>query len=248
MNIAITGAEGFIGTHLVNLLKKKGGFKISCFDRTRYDLFDPSSLEEFVSNKDVIVHLAAVNRDTNTAIIAGSVCITYNLILAMKKAKSKAKVIFASSIHAETGSSIYSLSKRLAEVMLKDLSEELNVPVRVLRIANVFGEGCKPFYNSVVATFCHQIVHDKEVEIIEDRKVNFIYVGDVVESIFKEIVEGGNELFCVKLLTSKNTLFVSELAEIIRSFKRLNFSREKLKSKFYRDLYTTYLSYRDKTR
>ncbi|MBU1704257.1 MAG: NAD-dependent epimerase/dehydratase family protein, partial [Nanoarchaeota archaeon] len=166
MNIAVTGAEGFIGTHLVNLLKKKG-LNIFCFDESKHSLFDPASLKEFVSNKDVIIHLAAVNRDKDTGIIAGSVCTTYNLILAMKRAKSEAKLIFASSIQAET-ESVYGLSKRLAEIMLKDLSEELKKPVTVLRMTNVFGEGCRPFYNSVVATFCHQVAHSEEISIIED--------------------------------------------------------------------------------
>lgn len=244
MNIAITGAEGFIGTYLVNLLKEKKGFNMFFFDRTKHNLFDSSSLEEFVSNKEVIIHLAAVNRDRDMAIIAGSVCTTYNLILAMKKVESKAKVIFASSIQAET-ESVYGLSKRLVEIMLRDLSEDLKIPVTVLRIANVFGEGCRPFYNSVVATFCYQVAHGKEIDIIKDRKINFIYVDDVVNGIFKEIIERGDELFCLKTLISENTLLVSELAEIVMSFKELDFLGQvpKFESKFQRDLYATYLSY-----
>lgn len=247
MNIAITGAEGFIGTHLTNLLEKKRRFTLFCSDKTRHDLLELSSLEEFVLNKDVIIHLAAVNRDRDTEIIAGSVCATYNLILAMKKVKSKAKIIFTSSIQAET-ESVYGLSKRLAEIMLRDLSEDLQIPVTVLRITNVFGEGCRPFYNSVIATFCHQVAHGEEVRIIEDREVNFIYVGDVVNEIFKEIISRSKNLYSVKTLVSENTLSVSELAEIIRSFKKLDRAgtEPEFKSKFYKDLYTTYLSYKER--
>ncbi|MBU1704136.1 MAG: NAD-dependent epimerase/dehydratase family protein [Nanoarchaeota archaeon] len=245
MNIAVTGDKGFIGTHLVNLLKKKNELNLFCFDRSKYNLFDPPSLKEFVSDKDVIIHLAGVNRDSDTAIIAGSICTTYNLILAMKKVKSKARVIFASSIQAET-KSVYGLSKRLAEIMLKDLPEELKAPVTVLRMANVFGEGCRPFYNSVVATFCHQVAHSEEISIIEDRRVNFIYVGDVVKGIFSEIMEKGNK-FYIKRLSSENILLVSELAEAIRSFEHLD-KEPKFESKFHNNLYTTYLSYKDRDR
>ena len=35
----------------------------------------------------------------------------------------------------------------------------------IFRLKNVFGKWCRPNYNSVVATFCHNIAHDLPIAI-----------------------------------------------------------------------------------
>ena len=35
----------------------------------------------------------------------------------------------------------------------------------VYRFPNLFGKWCRPNYNSVVATFCHNIAHDLPIQI-----------------------------------------------------------------------------------
>ena len=147
MKIAVTGDKGFIGSHLKEYLKKEG-FRVFGFDKKKYNFENIASLKNFVSDKDIVIHLAAVNRGTNKEIITGNICLTYNLLSAMKKFKSKAKIIYSSSIQAETNS-IYGISKRLTEVILTDFSRELQIPVIIFRITNIFGEKCKPFYHSL---------------------------------------------------------------------------------------------------
>ncbi|MDP3015289.1 MAG: NAD-dependent epimerase/dehydratase family protein [bacterium] len=237
----ITGGRGFIGKHLVETFKNKKNIKVFCCDMPDCDILKEDSLKEFVKDKNVIIHAAAINRGTDIEVVAGSVVGTYNLISAMEKHKSRAKLIFLSSIQAETDT-LYGKSKRLAEIMLEDFSRRTKIPVAIFRLTNVFGEGCKPFYNSVVATFCHQIANNKELTInpeSRNKKINLIYVGDVIEIIIEEIKKYRKNPFYFKRVNLKNEISVGNLAKLMQSFK----NKPKLKSKFHKDLYKTYLSH-----
>jgi UDP-2-acetamido-2,6-beta-L-arabino-hexul-4-ose reductase len=245
IKIGITGSRGFIGQHLIETLQKNKNFELFYCNLPNCNLLNPSSLEEFVKNKDVIVHLAAVNRGTDTEIVAGTVVATYNLLSIMEKMHSRAKLIFVSSIWAETDT-VYGQSKKLAEIMIKDYSTRNKTPATIFRLTNVFGERCKPFYNSVVATFCYQVANNQRLTIKNgNKKLNFIYVKDLTKLIEKEILTKRKRLFYFKRIVPPNELSVLELAKLIKSFKNLK-NKTLLKSKFYRDLYRTYLSYTDK--
>jgi len=99
MKIGITGSRGFIGRHLIEALKSRQNVNLSFFDLPEGNLLEPGKkLEKFISGQDIIIHAAAVNRGADTEVIAGTVVATYNLISAIKKSKSKAKLIFLSSI------------------------------------------------------------------------------------------------------------------------------------------------------
>lgn len=241
MKVGITGGKGFVGKHLVVELKKLG-LKVSIFDLSQNNLLNPKekNLRKFIKENNVIVHAAAVNRGTDLEIIGGSVVATYNLVAAMKKHKSRAKLIFLSSIQAEIDT-LYGQSKKLSEILIEDFSRQNKSPVAVLRLTNVFGEGCKPFYNSVVATFCHQVANNKKMIVdlkSRNKKMNLIYVKDVIKVIIKEVFTKRKNKFYFKRISSKNEIKVGELAKLIESFKS-----KKPKGKFHKDLYKTYLSY-----
>ena len=242
LKIGITGSRGFIGGYVAAVLKNKG-IKLSFFDLPNNDLLKSGkNLENFVKNKDAIIHVAAINRGTDAEIIAGNVAATYNLISAMEKHNNKAKLIYLSSIQAKTDT-LYGKSKRLAEIMLEDFSNKIKMPVSIFRLTNVFGEGCKPFYNSVVATFCYQAMNDKELTVNREsrsKKINLIYVGDAVKDIIKETFISRKNQFYLKKIDSKNEISVGDLENLIDSFRKNKF---KAKNKFHKDLYKTYLSY-----
>jgi len=242
MNIGITGSQGFIGKHLVEALKDKKNLKLSYCDLPDCNFLNPDSLKNFVKNKELIIHLAAVNRGSDTEVAAGTVVATYNLISAMEKCKSRAKLIFLSSIQAETETT-YGLSKKLAEIMLEDFSRRTITPVTIFRTTNVFGKYCRSFYNSVVATFCYQVANSQKLTIKnKNRKINFIYVEDLIKLIAKEIFIKRKKPFYFKRVVPNNQISISELAKLIKSFKNLK-DKKIFKSKFYKHLYKTYLSY-----
>jgi len=117
-------------------------------------------------------------------------------------------------------------------------------------LTNTFGENCRPFYNSVVATFCYQIVNGEEIKINpNDKKFNFIYVKDVIDIILDKVrhwPEG--KLFFLERIDSTNELTISELADILKGLSN-NVSYDMIKNqfniseKFFNDLKATYQSY-----
>ena len=51
----------------------------------------------------------------------------------------------------------------------------------VFRLKNLFGKWCRPNYNSVTATFCHNIAHDLPIQISDPaHTLELIYIDDVV--------------------------------------------------------------------
>jgi len=239
MRIGITGSGGFIGKHLSGGFKNKGHI-ISSFNLPKGDLLNPNPvlMRKFIRNNDIIIHTAGVNRGTDSEIISGSVIATYNLIKEVKKQNSRVKIIFLSSNQAVLDN-VYGRSKKLAETLLEDFSRTNKNDVTLFRLPNVFGEGGRPFYNSVVHTFCHQVARGQNPTLLVDKKTSFIYIGDLLKIINKEVSTKRRIPFCLKTLESKNELMISDLLKLVRSFEAIKNISE-LKTKFHRDLFKTY--------
>ncbi len=244
MKIGITGSSGFIGKHIIDVLRVKKNISLSFFDLPQKDLLKGGEkLKRFIKDKDVIIHAAVVNRGNDADVIAGGLIITYNLISAMKDNKSKAKLIFFSSIQAEMDT-ICGQCKKLAEIMLEDFSKRFKIPVSIFRMTHIFGEGARPFYASVVATFCYQTVYNKKLTIhpgSRNRKMNLVYINDVVKRVVREIFTKRKKSFYFKKVSTKDEIKVGDLTKLISSFK--DKKRIKLKNSFQKKLYKTYLSY-----
>lgn len=145
MKIGVTGANGFIGTHLKNALDNPLIFQ--------GDLTDIVQVREFVRECDRIYHLAGRNRADCGGILKNNLISTANIILSMKLENKFPEIIFASSQQAVWNpDSEYGLTKIMEEEIIKKTPEWC-----IFRIPNVYGPGGKPFYNSVVATFCYQL-------------------------------------------------------------------------------------------
>jgi UDP-2-acetamido-2,6-beta-L-arabino-hexul-4-ose reductase len=170
--IGVTGWQGFIGLHLVGKLDNP-----LCFQG---DLRIIADVKEFVRKCDRIYHVAGLNRESEGVILANNLVATGNLILATRLLGVSPEIIFISSVQSQSKpNSEYGTTKLIEEKIVK-MAERWCI----FRLPNVYGEGCRPFYNSVVATFAYQIVNGFKV-IIEDADAirNFIYVEDLAERL-----------------------------------------------------------------
>lgn len=241
MRILVTGAKGFVGKNLVVRLHETGAFEVISFDRG-----DPmEALQEKVNACDAIVHLAGVNRTLNVEeFCEGNTALTTQLCEFIKETGRKIPLIISSSTQAEL-SNPYGLSKREAEKAGETLAATTGNPVTIYRLPNVFGKWCRPNYNSVVATFCHNIANDLPIRINDPAtSLNLVYVDDVVSEMIAEVQNMRSGLRWADVTpVFKTTL--GELAEQIESFRlsRSSLVSERVGSGFVRALYATYVSY-----
>ena len=101
IKIGITGQNGFVGSHLYNTL----GLNPEQFERINFhkSFFEnPTQLDEFVQQCDVIVHLAAMNRHPDPEVIYNqNVELVKQLVASLERTNSKAHVLFSSSSQEE---------------------------------------------------------------------------------------------------------------------------------------------------
>lgn len=189
MKVAITGASGFVGSHLLEALRKEK-IIFATFNPKKHDLFRPETLRGLVKDKDVVIHLAGVNRDSDVSnIMKVNVLGTKGLLDAMLLYAPTAKIVFISSFQAYLEDNIYGASKRNAEELIESYVHRSQLTAIILRFTNMYGPGCKPFYNSVIATFSHQIRKGKSIVINGDgsQKRDYLYVTDGVDAIYKAL-------------------------------------------------------------
>ena len=100
-NIGITGQSGFIGTHLYNTLSLyKEKYRLIEFSDDFFD--DTAALNNFVSQCDVIVHLAAVNRHENSDVLVNTnILLVEKLIQSVERHRGLRRIVFSSSIQEE---------------------------------------------------------------------------------------------------------------------------------------------------
>lgn len=242
MRVLITGAEGFLGRNLVLLFSEINGSEILTF--TRQNCI--SELPALVKDSDWIFHMAGVNRPKNNEeFIAGNVDLTQSICDAVKASCRLIPIVFASSIQAELDN-VYGISKRKAENILLSFQSATNNPVYIYRLPNIFGKFARPNYNSVVATFCHNIIFDRPIKVNNPSAlISLVYVDDVVES-FRGLLEKGIEKrgTFFKVLPEYSTT-VGKLADQLYRFKALreNLIVEPVGIGLTRALYSTYMSY-----
>lgn len=190
MRIGITGQAGFVGTHLYNTL----GLSRQAFTRVPFeDTFfsDDAKLRAFVRSCDVIVHLAAVNRcPSEEELYRTNLRLVAQLIEAMEKESVAPHVLFSSSTQEER-ENLYGRSKRDGRELLEGWAKRHGACFTGLVIPNVFGPFGRPYYNSFVATFGHQLTHGEIPTIQTDSTVKLVYVGTLCDHIIQRCMNPG---------------------------------------------------------
>lgn len=247
LRVGITGQAGFMGSHLYNFVDTKGDhIQRIAFNRSYFET--PSELEDFVKRCDIIVHIAAMNRHEDQQVIYNTnISLVEKLINACRNTQSTPKILFSSSSQ-EDKDNLYGKSKRDGRKLLEDWSSESGSAVSSLIIPNVFGPFGKPNYNSFIATFCHKIVNNEEPTIINDSSVNLIYINELCEEFYKEIVSdtnanGANTINVEPTATKK----VSEILALLKEYRTSYYDGGKVPyapiNSFELNLFNTFTSF-----
>ena len=243
--VLVTGANGFIGKNLVFRLRELQGYEVLTFTRGQ----DDALLKDLIAQADAIVHLAGENRPVDEKAFADvNTGLTHTICTAIRselvKSAREVPLLFASSIQAERENP-YGHSKRAAELAVEALAQETKNPVVIFRLPGVFGKWCKPNYNSVVATFCHNIARDLPIQINDPTvTLRLVYVDDVI-SAFIAALQSVTAGFSSCTVTPEYSIKLGELLDQIRTFNdsRHNLMVERVGKGLMRALYATYISY-----
>lgn len=246
IKIAITGASGFIGQHLledidasqfvIRILTRNVSKKMRIFpagtELVQADLTDFESLKKAFHEIDVIINIAAEVRDsskmTDTNIIG-----TQNLIKAAKENKVS-KIIHISSVGVVGSqysnislqideqtecvpSNDYEKTKFESEKLLLDSNKNGAFQLTILRPTNVFGE-YHPF--KALLHLMNYINSGKPVFCTAHSKVNYLYVKDLT-SLIIQLIRDKNEYGIVNAgYPMPLTLFSKAISDLLhkRSF------------------------------
>lgn len=242
-SVLVTGSEGFIGRNLRAWLERRDDIEIVPFDlgNTREDL--TAALDRV----DFVFHLAGINRPKDVKEFeSGNKGLTEDVISLLLASGRRVPLLIASTIQASLDNP-YGLSKRGAEIAAASYGEKTNGPVFVFRLPNVFGKWCRPHYNSVIATWCHNTARGLPLQIDDpEKRLSLVYIDDVVEA-FIDALDGrivpGEDGFCRVPREYEKSL--GEIASSLESFSRSRSSlvMPNLEDDFQRRLYGTWLSY-----
>lgn len=245
IRIGITGQAGFVGTHLFNLAgTRPDTFTCIPFEDAYFE--DEATLRAFVRQCDAIVHLAAMNRHPDPEVIySTNLALVDKLIAAMEAEAVTPHVLFSSSTQEERDN-LYGASKREGRTRLAAWAKRNNARFTGCVIPNVFGPYGRPYYNSVVATFCHQLTHGEEPTIQTDGLINLVYVGDLCEALLSIITTG--ETADERPIPYGKACRVSELLARFTTFRDTYFAKgviPHLSDRFDIQLFNTFCGYID---
>lgn len=206
MKAFITGATGFIGSHLVDRLIKEGGYDLHCmvrnqekwlegkaYTKVKCDLNDIPQLRNAIKGSDLVIHLAGVvkardNREFERANVEG----TEN-ILRISQKLGVPKIIILSS-QAAAGPSFkepidetmpmmpvsrYGESKKRMEEMILRIADE-NGQVTILRPSSVYGpreEDIYTFFKIASKGICPIVGSGR------GKQISMAHVSDIVQGI-----------------------------------------------------------------
>lgn len=242
MKILVTGAGGFIGKNLCATLRQQNEYQLLEADIQT----SSEELAGYLQECDFIFHLAGVNRPKEEReFFAGNADFTTKIVNFLKEKGRRVPIVYTSSIQVKRDNP-YGQSKKQGEQALIRYGEDTGATLYIYRLTNVFGKWSRPNYNTVVATFCHNIARDLPIQVNKpDEEISLCYIDDLVEEFLKVLkgcptMENG---YCI--VPVSHPIKLGALADTIRSFResRNNLSIADMSNPFAKKLYSTYLSF-----
>lgn len=239
MKILITGSNGFIGKNLKHFLIEK---KYKVLEQNRND--NLKKLIRSLNRCDLIIHLAGENRaKIKNLFKINNEDLTKNICKTLIDKNLSKPIIFSSTIHCNKND-VYGKSKKKCEKILCNYKKKMKAPVSILRLPNIYGKWAKNNYNSAIATFCYNLSRNKKIYISKNKKkINFLYIDDLVKQINDILVRGKFELY--PKIKKIYPIKIIDIAKKIETFKQQDSNKNLngFKNNFDKNLFSTYVSY-----
>jgi len=242
-NILITGASGFVGTHLISRLKREG-FIVLALGDSDGSITDEKTLSLY-ENKTIshVFHLAAktyVPESWEKPKLFYDVNVGGTLNVLEFCRKKQCRLTYVSSylygvpeklpINENSPllpGSPYAHSKYLAEKLCEFYADAYGVGITILRPFNIFGEGQSERF--LIPSLIKQALSKGDVIKAQDLapKRDYLYISDFVEALLSTI--GRHKKNCsIYNIGAGYSLSVNEIISVIQ---RMTGSRKKVVSK-----------------
>lgn len=233
MTIALTGAGGFLGWHTRAAAHALG---IPVRSLQVGDAFDPEAAASAISGSRRLVHLAGVNRASEDEVRDGNLLFARQTADAVRRAERPPQsVVFANSIQADNGT-VYGEAKARAADILREAAASVGADFADERLPNLFGEHGRPFYNSVVATFSHQLAAGERPSIDQDRELTLLHAQNAADLLLGVLEPASADALHVRETVSGLLARLAAMADVYGRDGQL----PDLSSAFDRDLFNTY--------
>jgi nucleoside-diphosphate-sugar epimerase len=193
--VAVTGATGFVGSHLIHRLAETG-WTIRILARRMPsaaltpkapleivlgDLADADALRRLAEGADTVIHLAGIVKARHRAEFARvNAAGTEAVVAALSDAAPRARLVHVSSLAArEPALSPYCRSKRDGEAAVERIADRQ--PVTILRPPAIYGPGdveILPLFKAALRGLCPYPGR-------ADGRVSLIHVADFAQAVVK---------------------------------------------------------------
>ncbi|MGB7327954.1 MAG: NAD-dependent epimerase/dehydratase family protein [Rubripirellula sp.] len=236
--ILVTGSDGLIGWHFRCFLSTQPDVNVITCNRSQFA--DDAFLADAIAKADSVVHLAGMNRGDEDEIHATNIGLAQRLAATCVQANAQPHLVYSSSTHID-GSTKYGASKRIAGEILAKWAREQSGTCTNLVLPHVFGEHGRPFYNSAVSTFAHQIANGEAPTVTGDGQLSLLHTGDVAKAVW-QVVESKHD---GELRPAGTPLRVTEAVELLQHLAQRYSSGTvpNLDSALHLQMFNTFRSY-----
>ena len=213
--VLVTGASGFIGSHLCQLLARHGAVIETTSRRSQpstpgirrthvLDLCDIAAVRELLNrvHPEFVFHLSAITsaaRDVDNALptLHANLVSTVNLLTSVTQVGSCRRVVLAGSLEEQGGvhapSSPYAASKHAGTQYARMFNALYGTPTAVARIFMVYGPA-QPDRRKLIPYVALSLLR-QQVPMLSsgERLVDWIYVQDVAEGLARLAIAPGVE-------------------------------------------------------
>lgn len=191
MNVLITGANGFLGSHLSRR-----------FEAHSYKVIQSDSFSERVDESiDFVLHFASYPspKDHLQMPIETLMADSQGTLAMLEIAREKgATFLLASTAHIDQPGdptaerSVYKEGKRFAEALTAAYQKKYHVITRIIRMFNSYGPGMRLDDGRVVPAFIMKALQDEPITLIGGGQlISLCYVDDMVEAILAVLFSNG---------------------------------------------------------
>lgn len=207
--VLVTGATGFVGTHLVSRLLDAGtrvrvlvrhDNRVERAETATGDLTDFESVFEAMRDIGTVIHLGGIAsvglaQESPHEAFRVNTLGTQNVMEAARlRGVNRAVVLSTAHVygrplqlpvteeHPVAPASVYAATKLAADTIAMAYHQNLGLAVNILRTFNVYGPGQRAA--TVISSIAQQALQRGEVRVQDSRpKVDFVFVEDVVDGL-----------------------------------------------------------------